>query len=117
MERRRSGYGANKSPAMKKNYTWVITKDNVVGDVSEAVGRIGPSGAADRLPFDVVIQQGERFRLLHADGRVEFYGYIHGEYAGNEPLDDYGRQYNCTDIEYQVGDEWVTLDGSVRRPT
>ena len=61
-----------------------------------------------------VIQNGEHFRLLNEDGAVKFTGYIHGEYAGPEPLVDYGRDNECVDIEYHVGDRWAALDGTTR---
>jgi len=95
-------------------YTWVITNDDVPGDVSSAFAKIGPSGAKGRMPLGQVIQNGEHFRLLDAKGRVRFTGYIHGEYSGREPLDDHGRTHGCVDIEYEVGGRWAALDGTVR---
>ena len=95
-------------------YTWVITQEDAPGDVSAAFAKIGPSGASGRMSLGQVIQNGEHFRLITPDGDVRFSGYIHGEYAGREPLDDYGSQNNCVDIEYEVGNRWTALDGSVR---
>ncbi len=95
-------------------YTWVITQDDVPGDISSAFAKIGPSGAKNRMSLGRVIQSGEHFRLLGDGGEVKFTGYIHGEYAGPEPLDDYGKDNHCVDIEYDVGDRWAALDGSTR---
>ncbi len=93
-------------------YTWIVTRDRFVGDSSDAVGKIGPSGAKDRAPFDEVIVNGEKFRLLNHSGESEFHGYIYGQYYGPEPLDEYGRRYGCTDIEYERNGFWISLDGT-----
>jgi hypothetical protein len=95
-------------------YTWIITKDDVPGDVSSAFAKIGPSGAIGRMGLGHVIQNGEHFRLLNNGENVRYTGYIHGEYSGPEPLDDYERGNDCVDIEYDVGDRWAALDGSTR---
>lgn len=91
-------------------YTWIVTRDTVLGDSSDAVGRIGPPGAKDRAPFDRVIRDGAQFRMLDAAGTVQFSGYILGEYSGHEPLDDFGRASGCVRIEYERGGEWQALD-------
>lgn len=96
------------------NYTWVITENDVPGEVSGAFARIGPSGAKDRVSLGQVIQSGEHFRLLGAQQEVRFTGYINGDYSGPEPLNDYGRDYACVDIEYEVGERWAALDGTSR---
>ncbi len=95
-------------------YTWIITEDDVQGDVSGAFAKIGPSGSKDRMSLGQVIQSGEHFRLLGDDREVRFTGYIHGQYSGPEPLNDYGRANDCVDIEYDVGDRWAALDGTTR---
>ena len=66
-------------------YTWIVTRDSVLGDSSDAVGKIGPRGATKREPFDRVIIDGEHFRMLSADGEVQFSGYILGAFDGREP--------------------------------
>ena len=91
-------------------YTWVITRDSVLGESSDAVGKVGPSGADRRQPFDVVIRDGDRFRLLNGEGRVEFSGYILGKYEGAEPLADFGRDNGCTTIEYARDGDWVVVN-------
>ncbi len=95
-------------------YTWVITQDDVPGDVSSAFAKIGPTGVGNRMSLGQVIQDGEHFRLLDGAGEVKYTGYINGDYAGPEPLEDFGREHGCTDIEYDVGDRWAALDGSTR---
>ncbi len=91
-------------------YTWIVTRDTVLGDSSDAVGRIGPRGASDRAPFDQVIRDGVHFRMLDASGRAQFSGYLLGEFKGHEPLEDYGRDSGCTRIEYERDGEWVPYE-------
>lgn len=91
------------------NYTWVVTRDSVLGDSSDAVGHIGPRGAQGRMRFDMVIIHGRHFRLRDAAGQVRYVGYIHGEYGGREPLEDYGLEHGCTTIEYERNGAWVEV--------
>ena len=60
-------------------YRWVITKDDVPGDVSSAFAKIGPSGVVGRMSLGHVIQNGEHFRLLDCGGMVSFTGFIDGD--------------------------------------
>ncbi len=99
-----AGRGA---PFSMSKYSWIVTRDTILGDTSDAVGKVGPSGAENRARFDKIIIHGEHFRLLNADGQVQFTGYILGEYAGTEPLLDYGNANGCTAIEYELEGEWV----------
>jgi len=92
-------------------YTWIVTRDAVLGDSSDAVGRIGPRGAAKRARFDMIIIQGDHFRLLNDAGEVQFIGYILGRFQGYEPLRDYGKGNGCSRIEYERDGEWVELGG------
>ncbi len=92
------------------HYTWIVTRDTILGDVSEAVGKIGPSGSSNRAPFDSVIIHGEHFRMLDDDGEAQFSGYILGNYRGSEPLDDYGSGNGCSMIEFEQDGEWVSLE-------
>lgn len=94
-------------------YTWVVTKGNIVGGNSAAVGKIGPSGSKNRLRFDIVIKHGEHFRMLSVDGEVTHSGYIIGEYTGNEPLDEYGRENGCTNIQYFRDGRWMAPSATV----
>jgi hypothetical protein len=91
------------------HYTWIVTRDTILGDSSEAVGKIGPSGSTNRAPFDSVIIHGEHFRMLNDAGEVQFSGYILGQYRGNEPLDDYGAKNGCAFIEFEQEGHWVSL--------
>lgn len=91
-------------------YTWIVTRDAILGDSSDAVGKIGPRGAKNRERFDKIIIHGDHFRLLNDAGVVQFTGYILGEYEGREPLDDYGRNNGCTSIEYERAGEWVAVE-------
>ena len=102
------------SGSMSK-YTWIVTADRFVGDSSDAIGKIGPSGASDRAPFNTVILHGRKFRLLNGHGETEFHGYIYGEFRGEEPLEEYGREYGCTNIEYEQDGQWLGLDGTPRQ--
>jgi hypothetical protein len=92
------------------HYTWIVTRDTILGDSSEAVGKIGPSGSSNRAPFDSVIIHGEHFRMLNAAGEVQFSGYILGQYQGSEPLDDYGSENGCAFIEFEQEGTWVSLE-------
>ena len=96
-------------------YTWIVTRDSKLGDSSEAVGKIGPSGAKNRERFDKVIINGEHFRMGAGPGIAQFSGYILGDYDGQEPLEDYGRANGCTTIEYELDGQWVSLETFVRR--
>ena len=91
-------------------YTWIVTRDTVLGDSSDAVGKIGPKGAENRARFDKIIIHGEHFRLLNDAGETQFTGYILGEFEGREPLDDYGVENGCHSIEYERDGEWVPLE-------
>jgi hypothetical protein len=92
------------------HYTWIVTRDTILGNSSESVGKIGPGGAANRAPFDSVIIHGEHFRLLNDAGESQFSGYILGNYRGREPLDDYGSENGCSMIEFEQDGEWVSLE-------
>lgn len=91
-------------------YTWIVTRDSVIGDSSDAVGKLGPPGAADRERFDTVIIHGEHFRMLNANGETQFSGYIIGEFDGSEPLDDYGAENGCVRIEFERDGRWMSLE-------
>ncbi len=86
-----------------------MTRDVVLGDSSDAVGKIGPSGAAHRERFDKIILHGDNFRLINDRGETQFTGYILGEYEGKEPLSDYGYDNGCTQIEYERDGTWVAV--------
>lgn len=85
-----------------KNYTWIVARDNVTGEDSDAIGKLGPAGANGRAGVDEVVSRGAHFRLLNGDGHVCYTGYILGEFAGEEPLDEFGRTRGCTRIEYDL---------------
>ena len=90
-------------------YTWIVTQDSILGDKSDAVGKIGPSGARNRARFDTIIAQGKRFRLRNGSGDVVFVGYIVGQFEGPEPLEDYGLDNGCAKIEYNHAGRWLSL--------
>jgi len=90
-------------------YTWIVTRDAVLGDSSDAVGKIGPRGSRNRERFDKIIIHGDHFRLLNEAGEVQFTGYILGRYRGPEPLHDYGLGNGCARIEYERDGEWVEV--------
>ena len=91
-------------------YTWIVTRDAVLGDSSDAVGKIGPNGSRNRERFDKIIIHGDHFRLINHSGEVQFTGYILGTFDGNEPLEDYGRENGCSKIEYERDGEWVSVE-------
>ena len=91
-------------------YTWIVTRDSILGDSSDAVGKIGPKGAKNRERFDKVIIEGEHFRLINDAGDVQFSGYIHGEFEGREPLEDYGVANGCSTIEFEQDGVWISVD-------
>jgi hypothetical protein len=97
-------------------YTWIVTRDSVLGDSSDAVGTIGPGGAGNRAEFDKVIIHGEHFRLLNDSGETQFTGYILGEFQGREPLDDYGIENGCNNIHYERDGEWIPLEAFTPKP-
>lgn len=90
-------------------YTWIVTRDAILGDSSDAVGKIGPRGARHRERFDKIIIHGAHFRLSNEQGEVQFTGYILGDYKGGEPLEDYGTSNGCTRIEYERDGKWQPL--------
>lgn len=92
------------------HYTWIVTRDTILGASSEAVGKIGPSGSTNRAPFDAVIIHGDHFRMLNDAGEAQFSGYILGKYRGREPLDDFGSENGCSLIEFEQDGEWVSLE-------
>ena len=93
-------------------YTWIVTRDAILGDSSDAVGKIGPKGHKDRERFDKVILHGAHFRLLNEAKQTQFTGYILGEFQGREPLTDYGYDNGCSMIEYEQNGHWVALTDS-----
>jgi len=83
-------------------YAWTITTDRI--DDGDAVGMCGPFGC--HLTEDEIKHHAdvERFRLLDGDGDVYLYGYyidLSGSSSGFGPLDDLGRSYGCTSIQYR----------------
>ena len=94
----------------KSNYTRIVTQGAIVGDSSGMVGQVGPPGAKQRARFDIVIREGEHFRLLDEDAKLRYSGYISGEYTGFEPLDEYGAGKGCQSIQYERDGTWVALE-------
>lgn len=94
-------------------YTWIVTKDEIAGDISDAIGKIGPPGPSARFRFDRVISGGAEFRLLNGAGEPKFCGFILGDYHGGEPLAEYGRDFGCAFIEYRSNGRWVRFEGSL----
>ncbi len=88
-------------------YHWIVTRDSIVGDSSDAIGKVGPSGTSSRPRFADLIIRGTHFRLLNDQGKVQFTGYILGDFEGHEPLVDYGVDNGCSQIEYERDGSWV----------
>ena len=87
-------------------YTWIVTKDEVAGEASDSIGKIGPPGGGANYRFDRVISGGAEFRLLDREGTPKFCGFILGAYDGHEPLTEYGVQLGCVAIEYKRDGRW-----------
>jgi hypothetical protein len=55
------------------------------------------------------------FRLLDDDKCTYFLGYSKNHPEGNhadvvfEPLDEYGINYGCTEIQYKINGKWTTI--------
>ena len=90
---------------------WKITRNIIDADEPNPVKPVshnfnGP--AFDLFPT-------RKFRLLDDDGEVYFEGLItEAALNGPEeesfaPLDDFGRGYGCTELQYREGGKWVTL--------
>ena len=62
-----------------------------------------------KLPLPELIRTGYRFRLLDANGSQKMSGFIAGKFKGREPLDEYGKSFGCTIIEYQSKQKWIRL--------
>ena len=88
-------------------YTWIVTKDEMDGNVNEAVGKIGPSGEQHRFRFDRVITGGREFRLLTERGQIKYSDFIIGDCRGDEPLQEYGQHFGCLTIQYRERGRWV----------
>ena len=88
-------------------HAWVITDDSGNDDPSESMVRRGPAGTSLAFPTPRVVSDGERFRLLDPAGRVRFRGKLLGQFHGTEPLEEFGRQHGCCDIEIERDGRWV----------
>ncbi len=92
-----------------RNYTWIVTKDELDGNISDAVGKIGPPGGKHCFRFNQVIAAGREFRMLTDDGQVKYSGFILGDYQGHEPLEEYGVHLGCSAIQYKQHERWHTV--------
>ena len=99
--------GASSGVFRFSRYAWVITKDFVHSDVDESIAKRGPAGTSRAFPTPVIISKGHDFRLMSADGEVQYCGMILGSYQGLEPLSEFGRQHTCCHIEYLREGNWV----------
>lgn len=88
-------------------YHWVITEDMAPHESGNRVLQHGPEPATDRCALSKVVKEGEHFRLLDASGQEKLSGFITGRFSGLEPLQDYGRRFGCTRIEYKRSGKWV----------
>lgn len=76
-------------------YAWMIYKDHLEG---REVSVVGPSSTT--MTAAEIRKKGDFF-TLHDDDDVKYFsGYLYGEDAtGDEPLDDYGQAFGCTNIK------------------
>lgn len=102
--------GAGSGVFRFSRYAWVITKDLVHSDLDESIAKRGPAGTAQAFPTPVIISDGDDFRLLSADGEVQYSGMILGSYQGLEPLSEFGCQHACCHIEYLREGNWVRFE-------
>jgi hypothetical protein len=102
--------GARSGVFRFSRYAWVITKDFADSDVDESIAKRGPAGTSQTFPTPVIISKGDDFRLMSADGEVQYCGMILGSYQGLEPLSEFGRQHACCDIEYLREGNWVRFE-------
>ncbi len=92
----------------RPKYQWMITQDRAPHESGNRVFQHGPHGARKRHIAEL-IQSGQRFRLVGANGAQKLSGFIMGKYRGPEPLLDYGKRFGCAAIEYERGREWVRV--------
>lgn len=85
------------------------------GNISDAMGKIGPPGERHRSRFDRVITGGKEFRLLMPAGQVKFSGFILGDYDGLDPLEEFGRDNGCVSIQCRNGGRGVSAFDNASR--
>lgn len=85
---------------------WVLTENFLTGDENWYHGTCKPSDIAEP----------QAFRLLDDDGEVYFAGildrkalYAAPEEIAFEPLDVFGADYGCTEMQYRESGHWKTL--------
>ena len=81
-------------------YAWLLFGDLSTGNTGARVWQSGPDGKNSSVSMHDLLGRGVSFRLVNADGIAMYEGYIIGEYAGDEPLNEYGREHGCVAIEY-----------------
>jgi hypothetical protein len=98
-------------------YVWVIDVQHSPDAWEEggAVGTSGPRSAdesrVDRMRGDLRI--GEMFRMrdgvgvLMFSGRIDFGSQHRRKWNWFAPLDQFGRAYGCTSVEYYENGKWV----------
>ena len=91
----------------RSKYTWVITQDQAPHESGSRVIHHGPNASRMKLPLPELVRTGHRFRLLDRFGTEKMSGFIAGKFKGPEPLDEYGRQFGCTVIEYERKRKWM----------
>ena len=92
-------------------YQWVLVTDTLSPNTSDRVLKVGPRSAVGRAGIRTTVLEGEHFRMLDRHGRECYTGYISGRYSGLEPLDDFGRDHGCVDIQYERNGVWVEAGG------
>ena len=86
---------------MAAEYRWVITRDLISRDDDDDTGVTGPSDAdAD------VTDNAAKFSMWDDDDNCYYEGMLYGDYAGFEPLDDFGTpNAGCSAIK--LDGEWL----------
>ena len=81
-------------------YSWLLFGDLSTGNTGARIWQSGPNAENPRATMRELLDRGDCFRLVNKDGIAIYEGYIIGDYTGDEPLEEYGREHGCVSIEY-----------------
>ena len=81
-------------------YSWLLFGDLSTGNTGARIWQSGPNPEKPRATMHDLLDHGTSFRLINKEGVAMYEGYIIGEYKGEEPYEEYGRDHGCVSIEY-----------------